>query len=60
MPNTVSQAVPQPLVKGFEFGVNTCQPVVVHPSFPHFYKLLKPFFETVRFGFLGKVFELSL
>ena len=33
--------------------MNTCQPVVVHPSHPDLSELVKPFFEAVRSGLLG-------
>jgi hypothetical protein len=59
MPDTIAKPVSQPLVDLFEFGMNTCQPVVIHPSHPDLSELLKPFFEAVRSGFLGDLLELS-
>ena len=52
--------ISQPFVDLFEFGMNTCQTVVVHPSHPDLLEFAKPFLETIRFGFLGNLLELSL
>lgn len=59
VPDTVSETVSEPLVDLFEFGMNTCQTVVVHPSHPDLSEFVKPFLKTVRSGFLGYLLELS-
>ena len=60
MPYAVSQPVSQPLIELFEFCMNTCQPVVVHPAHPYYFELLEPFFEAVWQGFLGDSFKFAL
>ena len=37
MPYTVSKSIPEPFIKCFKLGINTCQPVAIYPSLPYFF-----------------------
>jgi hypothetical protein len=53
MPDPVPKPVSQPLIDGLQLGMDTRKAVIVYPPPPYFCKLFQPFFEAVRFGFLG-------